>query len=548
MADEGIERAAELLDNKRPPKKSKKPVPPAPAPADGSGADTDNYPTIQHRSGELPESVSMLGAALAVRGHVYVHAGRLVVVHVTPERRRGNVNRPRGAVILHPVTVAHLIELAGRAAIHERWDARAGEFRRCDCPRRVAEAYMARGHWPELPLLSGIIEAPTITLDGRLIDTPGYDPDSGLFLAWTQPHGYTSPPLKSTRAAADDAVTTLVELFSDFAMISDADRAAMVAAIIAALCRRSLPAAPMLGITAPTPGSGKTMLAETISVIATGRRPSMLSLGQDDAETEKRLAGVLAAGDPCILIDNVERPLKGDLLCQVLTQLVVLLRLLGNSAMLAIPTHAFFVATGNNLSIIGDLKRRVMMVRLDAGVERPELRRFERDHLADVFAFRGELIRAALTIPLAYLAAGEPELPRLPPYGGYREWDRFVRRPLVWLGMPDPLQASESLREQDPDLEGMRALLSGWYDAFGDRAVTAAEVVEAGMETTAMHDRRRPEIYEALQLVCVEKPNARRLGIWLRRHRDRIVNGVQVRAAEGDKHAKVARWRVVRCG
>lgn len=546
----GIERGAEALDKlvaeggkKKPRKKHLRAVP-----TGGGTFNAEGRRVIQHDPGKLPEVLDHLGAALAeYAGNLYVYAGRLVRVYSVPEAQRGSVHRPRGALILHPVDAAHLVELAGRAAMHERFDARADRYKPCDCPKRVAEAYLARGHWPEIPMLSGFTEAPTITLDGKLLDQPGFN--DGLFLAFDKIAGYVPPPASLSMEDAEQAMTILLDLIREFPLIDYEDRAAVLAGIITGLVRRILPAAPMMAITAPTPGTGKTLLAETFSVIASSRRASVLSLGHDDAEAEKRLSGVLLAGDACILLDNIERPLKGDLLCQVLSQPSVRLRPLGASGMVSIPTHALMVATGNNLAIVGDLKRRVALIRMDAGTERPEQRTFKRDHLADVFARRGELIRAALTIPMAYLAAGVPAIEGLHPLGGFAEWDRMVRRPLVWLGLPDPLKASEGLREQDPDLEAMRLLFSSWRQAFGDKAVTAAEVVAAGMANQLMSsERTHPDLYEGLQLVCSEKPNTRRLGYWLRAHRDRIVDGLQLKPARPDGHAKVARWQVMNCG
>jgi len=551
MADSGVERGAEALDKiiaeggkKKPRKKHLRSVP-----TGGGGAfNADGRRVIQHDPGKLPEVLDQLGAALAEHaGNLYIYAGRLVRVYSVPEAQNGSVHRPRGALVLHPVDAAHLVELAGRAALHERFDARADRYKPCDCPKRVAEAYLARGHWPEIPTLTGFTEAPTITLDGRLLDQPGFN--DGLFLAFDKIAGYTPPPAMPSMEDAEQAMTMLLDLIREFPLIDYEDRAAVMAGIITGLVRRALPAAPMMAITAPTPGTGKTLLAETFSILASNRRASVLSLGHDDAEAEKRLSGVLLAGDACILLDNIERPLKGDLLCQVLSQPSVRLRPLGASGMVSIPTHALMVATGNNLAIVGDLKRRVALIRMDAGTERPEQRSFKRDHLADVFARRGELIRAALIIPLAYLVAGAPAIEGLHPLGGFAEWDRMVRRPLAWLGLPDPLKAAEGLREQDPDLEATRQLFAAWREAFADKALTVAEVVTAGMATALMSsDRTHPELYDGLQLVCSEKPNTRRLGYWLRAHRDRIVDGMQLRQAGRDGHAKVVRWRVVTCG
>lgn len=548
----GVERGAEALDKiiaeggrKKPRKKHLQAVP-----AGGGGAfNADGRRVIRHDPGKLPEVLDQLGAALAeYAGNLYVYAGRLVRVYSVPEAQSGSVHRPRGALILHPIDAAHLVELAGRAALHERFDARADRYKPCDCPKRVAEAYLARGHWPEIPTLTGFTEAPTITLDGKLLDQPGFN--DGLFLAFDKIAGYAPPPAKPSMTDAEQAVTILLDLIREFPLIDYEDRAAVLAGIITGLVRRSLPAAPMMAITAPTPGTGKTLLGETFSIIGSGRRASVLSLGQDDSEMEKRLTGMYLAGDLFIFIDNIVVAIgKSDVLNQSVSQPFLRVRPLGGSGMVSVPTHALLVATGNNLAIVGDLKRRVVMVRMDAGTERPEQRTFQRDHLADVFARRGELIRAALTIPLAYLAAGAPAIEGLHPLGGFEAWDRLVRRPLAWLGLPDPLKASESLREQDPDLEAMRLLFASWREAFGDKAVTVAEVVAAGMATALMSsDRTHPELYDGLQLVCSEKPNTRRLGYWLRAHRDRIVDGMQLRQADRDEHAKVVRWRVAVCG
>lgn len=516
---------------------------------DGGGNDTFDSAgkrVIRHDGGKLHEIVDQFGQALAeLNADLFCYADRLVHVYPAPGGNTGGVHRQKGTLIVHPVDAVHLSELGTRAAVHERYDGRSEKYKIIDCPRRVSDSYLSRGNWPEIPALTGFVEAPTIDLEGRLLDQPGYDKQTGLFLSFDPIPGYEPAPKKPSKAHATAAANMLLELIESFPCVSDSDRAAVLAGIITALVRRSLPSAPMLAITAPTPGTGKTMLAETPSVIATGRRASVLSLGHDDAEAEKRLGGVLLAGDACILLDNIERPLGGDLLCQVTTQPSVRLRPLGTSGVVSVPTHALLLATGNNLSIVGDLKRRVMLVRLDAQVERPEQRTFARNHLEDVYARRGELIRAALTIPLAYLQAGAPPLDALTPAGSFEQWDRMVRRPLVWLGLPDPLLASETLRDEDPELATMRALFAAWREVFKDRAVTVAEVIEAGMDRAPMSGSPvNSDLFDSLQVACAEKPNARRLGNWLRYRQNRIVDGLRMVRAGMDSAAKVAKWRI----
>ncbi|HCZ13493.1 MAG TPA: hypothetical protein DHV85_02620 [Candidatus Accumulibacter sp.] len=534
-----LERSAEKLD------KANKRRPPGKAASTGT-FDADGHRLILHDPGRLPEILDELGAALAeYGGNLFVYTNRLVRIYVAPELPGKGISRARGALVLHPVDAAHLAEIAGRAAIHKRWDVKSETYRPINCPRYVTEGYLSRGNWPELRSLTAFVEAPTVTLSGRLLDQPGYDAETGLFLAFAPIPGYCAPPDRPTMDDAAGAAARLLGAVSEFPFCDDSDKSAFLAGVLTALLRRQLHAAPMMAVPAPTAGTGKTLIAETFALLATGRRASVLSLGQDDNETEKRLAGVLLAGDACVALDNVERPLKGELLCQVASQQYVRLRPLGGSGMVSIPTNALLVATGNNLAVVGDLKRRVALIRMDACQERPEQRTFSTNHLDEILIHRGELIRDALTICLAYHAAGSPPVKGLYPLGGFDHWDTMVRRPLVWLGMADPLIASESLRDQDADLECMRLLFGAWQEVFQDRAKTAAQVVATGLESLpATIGHAHAELYDALQLACTEKPNTRRLGFWLGKHKDRIVDGLMLKQAGNDGHAKVALWRI----
>lgn len=511
--------------------------------------DAAGNPVIRHYQGRLPEILNAVGTVLrdADKLNIFVHAGRLVRV-IEQTGTSFGIYRPPGALVIHPIDGTHLMELVGLACRHEKWDSRTKFWVPTDCPRRVAEAYLARGHWPDLQQLSGFIEAPTISND-LLIDSVGFDPVSGLYLTLAYDlAGMKTIPKKPRLADAKKALAELVELVSPkdsagFPFVSDADQSAFIAAIITALLRRGMASAPMFSITAPAAGTGKTLLADTPAIIATGRRSSVLSLGHDDAEMEKRFDGALMSGDACLMIDNIERPLKSDYLCQLLTQPYVSRRPLGSSVMLKLPTNALILATGNNLSIVGDLRRRVVLIRLDANTERPEHRTFNRNHIAEAFKKRGALISAALMIPMAYIAAGEPMPPDHKPAGSFEEWDRLVRRPLIWAGFPDPFAVAEVLRETDSDLETARAFFMAWSETLTlQGARTVSEVVNAGTGAD------NPELYDALQLVCSEKINSRRVGYWLRAHRDRIVDGMQLRRIGQEGHAKVATWEVVKCG
>lgn len=291
-----LEAAAEKLAAK------KKPKPPSTPPGDLFTSDGKRI--IQHKNGHLPAILDLVETALSEAPHLHLfrYAGRLARVYQAEETKDKSVKRPAGAIMVHPVEAAHMAELAGRAANHQKWDSRISDFVITDCPRRTADSLLARGHWPKLPDLLGFTETPTITDECRVIDQPNYDEASGLFCAFTNIPGYQRPPPKPTRKDASHAAERLQSLFDSFPFVSDADRSAMLAALLTAIQRRLLPSAPLMAITAPTPGTGKTLLCESLALVATARRASVLSLGHDEAESEKRLAGVLMAGDAVISV------------------------------------------------------------------------------------------------------------------------------------------------------------------------------------------------------------------------------------------------------
>src|SRR3954470_5614338 len=102
-------------------------------------------------------------------------------------------------------------------------------------------------------------------------------------------------------------------------------------------------------------GGGKTLLATIAGYVATGRAPAMMSQADDPESERKRLLAVLLEGAPLVVIDNVERQLKSDALCSVLTEPLFTDRLLGFSKTATAPTNALFIATGNNIVVAGDL-------------------------------------------------------------------------------------------------------------------------------------------------------------------------------------------------
>ena len=91
---------------------------------------------------------------------------------------------------------------------------------------------------------------------------------------------------------------------------TDDDRAVALSLILSAIARRGLPFVPLHGFDAPVAGSGKSMIVDIASILATGHEAGVTAYGNPE-EGEKRLSSISDAGDPIIALDNCEAPLEG---------------------------------------------------------------------------------------------------------------------------------------------------------------------------------------------------------------------------------------------
>ena len=194
------------------------------------------------------------------------------------------------------------------------------------------------------------MNAPFLRPDGSICEKPGYDQATGILF---KPDGATFPPvpLWPSWANAMDALGQLKELTHTFPFVTPADWSVALSAILTTLDRRSLSSAPLHGFTAPTARTGKSTLVDQAGVVATGRRVPVVAQGRSDEEFEKRFDSALLAGHTAITIDNVERPVSGDFLCQCVTQAYRAIRVLGFSRIIETPTNAMLFVTGNNLTL-----------------------------------------------------------------------------------------------------------------------------------------------------------------------------------------------------
>lgn len=564
-SDDLKNRGAAMLDRetarrKRPSAKDK--IKPKAAAADPEAAHYPRPVTIRVLAGGLPEAADEAEIALVEHdGGIYQRSGCLCrMAHQQAATVRG-ITRPRGAVTITPMDRDATLDKLNRLIHWEKWNEKAHAYKRCHAPAAVAMTLLARsGAW-HFPPLIGVISAPTLHPDGSILDQPGYDGVTGLF--FDQQHELFPPiPAAPSHAEGQAALRLLNEelfnrpcLNSDrpqdrgFSFAQDSDRSAALAALLTALVRPSLPTAPLFLNRATRPGSAKTLLADIPALVATGRPATIFELGADTDEVEKRMLSVLLSGDAVVNLDNLEVPLGGPTLCKALSGETITGRLLGFNKTATVPTAALFLATGNNVQVIGDMTRRVVVINLDPQSEAPENRQYDRN-LADwIPEHRTRLVQVGLTVLRSFIAAGRP---RQTPWlmGSFEDWDVMIRQALIWLGEADPLAGTADLESADPVRRKLRALLVAWYATFQSVGATSKEAVAAALEIRLNDEGEEIQPAKALFEVLDDgftdkqgKLSSRSIGEFLKRYCRRVEIGARFEESGISHQAQI--WRVV---
>ncbi|MBS0655361.1 MAG: hypothetical protein JSR46_06280, partial [Verrucomicrobia bacterium] len=357
---------------------------------------------------------------------IYQRGGRLVRIlkqcHLPKPKKsksqeQESIRRSPDAQIIRELDSTYLTELLNRLKLWIKQDNRSSDgMKKLDCPERIARHLLARGEWDLFPVLVGVINHPTLRPDGSILDIPGYDEETGLLFA-PDHDDFAKIPQYPTRDDARVSLDIILDVLRDFPFDeSDEDgdytnthRSVALSAILTGLIRKSISTAPLHGFSAPKMASGKSLLADIVAIIGSGNDCTMLSHADNEVEEKKRLMAVLLEADPFVCFDNIERPFGSSALCTVLTQQKYKDRILGETRNTEALTNICFLATGNNLTFIGDLSTRTMMCKLDPKVERPEEREFDVDLRKYARQNRGKLVQAGLTILRAYHVAGCPK-------------------------------------------------------------------------------------------------------------------------------------------
>jgi putative DNA primase/helicase len=361
-----------------------------------------------------------------------------------------------------------------------------------------------------------------------------YDRETGLLF---DPRDTEFPPIPEnpTYEDAQRALRDLYQLIYEFPFVEPVDQSVAYSALLTGCVRPSLDAAPMHAVTAPAPGTGKSILVEAVALLATGEQASGVKWSDNDEENGKILDAALQAGSPLIVLDNVQTEIRGARLNQIISQQMAKFRPLGRTEEIGVACRSLVLANGNNLTIAADMTRRTLLCRMDAKTERPEEREFKSDPRLLLRDDRGRYVAAALTILRAFHVAGRPVRPSsLESFG---EWSDLVRGALIWLGEADPVASMDAVRANDPLRSELQAVIGQWDLHIGDARVTSAQIIETAIGAA--------EFREALLAVAGASGsiNTKRLGQWLRGVSGKRIGRMHI-AQDGRTRADTIMWRL----
>ncbi|MBK8970501.1 MAG: hypothetical protein IPM37_03700 [Hahellaceae bacterium] len=403
-----------------------------------------------------------------------------------------------------------------------------------DPPMKLVKSLMAMPS--SLKPLEGVIDAPLVLKDGRLLTTVGYDPESLLYLVsneiWHIPENPTENQVKS-------ALETLMFPFNNFPFVSTLDRAIFLASLLTAIERPALPAAPAFGFDAPVQGSGKTLLAGCVGALSTGEKVPITphTAGRDDEETRKRLFSALMGGDKVMLWDNILGVFDSAALAGLLTSDAFKDRVLGQSKESALPNRMLVLLTGNNLCLAGDMPRRTLVARIDPKTDQPFARSFDLDPLDYVLRNRNKMIVAGLTVIQGWLQSSDYML-SITAKGrtaSFEVWDDLVRQPVAWVNRViapnqygDPMDAILEAQNSDPEQEALRGFLKSMITTFGKERVTAKKIVEKCSDYSAFSSTN--DLKEAIiDMAGSDRLTTKGVGRMMKYRKDRVAGGMVLR-------------------
>lgn len=407
-------------------------------------------PKLVLADGRAQDILNTLEDALAEGGNIFrqgegPNLRGVIVQELTQARRkqliqRQAINVPPGLLLPVLLTESHVQDYAEREfmVLRQAWNKKTNQTEEKPADFRTALAKrLIQARLASLRPLRGIAYAPIMRRDGTLVRDPGYDPATQLWLVDTIPP--FAVPDSPTKPEAEAAYNGLCRLLTEHPFETEEDRVGGVAHLMAAALRPSAERMPLLVADAPYGRTGKDFLLATAALVGSGFPPIIVALSDSREEQAKRIGHALLLGGPFVNLSNLNGTLRADEISPWLTEGGVVTRAYGTvGGPKFAPNGGMLATSGNNIIVGGELPERSCWVRQNARMENPGERTFKQDPHQMVRGDRGAWLAHVFTIARWAVCGADYQAPAVGGFGGFDEFNRLIRAPLMALTGHDP--------------------------------------------------------------------------------------------------------------
>ena len=322
-------------------------------------------------------------------------------------------------------------------------------------PRGSVKAQVSARHIP-YPPLKAVVQAPRWSFDGttyNVAHTIGYDPATATFIGRDFKITRKAKPTDKDVAAA---LGVFEDLIGEFPYADEASRRNAYALALTMPLRPLTTTAPLFPVDAHDPGSGKTLLAETITAATFGVIPTPKKLAYNEGDQERRnITAMLRDTTTDIDVVWFDEPRKSSQTTEIVSDTLNVIataaagqyedRPVMQKLSISLNTVLTFILTGNNLALNSELQRRTVRIELTRSNGK-SFSRTEDELREHAIASQGAFHQAVATLIDNWVAKGCPQPVHTPQFPSFNAWLTLVGGILEAAGI-------EGLR-QNPDTAG----------------------------------------------------------------------------------------------
>ena len=328
-----------------------------------------------------------------------------------------------------------------------------------------------------LPIFESITYVPVFGRDGTLRTTPGYDEATKAYLV----PGFEIIPLPEvvTDDDVNKALDSLEEAGRDLPFSDNFDggdplpiysddydetgwalpncdrgkssRAHWLAMIIQPFVRQMIDGPlPMYNVDKTTNGEGGSLLTWAPSIIYDGEELSPMPMAKNGDEFQKAMLATLRRGPAFVLFDNKNagQTIDNGDLAAAATASKYAGRELGHTRIIEVKVVGSFIFTGVGTEFSGELKRRCVPIKIDAGKEDPTIGRdFKYDFAGYLKGNRKELVWAVHCLVRNWIQRGTKRGVRS--LASFEAWSGVLGGILEAAGVEGFLESLEAYRAGD---------------------------------------------------------------------------------------------------